>query len=82
MSAEDSMGRQGSSPAMCLQLTILYIADAISEQVCEYVLMCACVSVQVHVCASMEIRLCCYPSGAINLTFGDNISLWDLRLAD
>ena len=69
MSDEDSMGRQGSSPAMRLQLTILYIADAISEQVCEYVLMCACVSVQVHVCANMEISLCCYSSEAISLTF-------------
>lgn len=57
MSAEDSMGRYGSSRAMCLQLTILYIADAISEQVCEYVFMCTCVIVQVHVCASVELSL-------------------------
>ena len=69
MSAEDSMGKQGSSPAMRLQLTILYIANAISEQGCEYGLMCACVSVQVHMCASVAISLCCYSSGAISLTF-------------
>lgn len=51
------MGRHGSSRAMRLQLTILYIADAISEQVCEDVFMCTCVSVRVHVCASVELSL-------------------------